>query len=115
MPTMRMAILAFCVVAVDVRVALKCIEHVFSSTTDARRALREISIMRQCNHNNIIKLRPVLLQPAFPLAPWCQCKRDAACMARLRSLAHGCSQPRIVASTARVAFIRPTDHLNQAR
>ena len=44
------------------RVALKCIEHVFSSTTDARRALREISIMRQCNHNNIIKLRPGLLR-----------------------------------------------------
>ena len=38
------------------RVAFKLIRNVFHSSHDARRALREVSIMRQCNHPNIMRL-----------------------------------------------------------
>jgi hypothetical protein len=38
-------------------VAIKYIEDVFMSAMDARRALREISIMRQCAHPNIMALK----------------------------------------------------------
>ena len=41
-------------------VAVKVIEEVFTTTTDARRTLREISILRQCNHPNISKLVTVI-------------------------------------------------------
>lgn len=40
-------------------VALKCITDVFRSTDDAKRALREASILRQCDHPNIIGFRQV--------------------------------------------------------
>lgn len=39
------------------RVAIKVIENVFQTRTDAKRTLREISILRQCNHRNICKIR----------------------------------------------------------
>ena len=38
------------------RVAIKRIEDVFRSRVDAKRTLREITILRQCNHPNISKL-----------------------------------------------------------
>ena len=45
------------------QVAIKRIEDVFRSRTDAKRTLREISILRQCNHPNICKLLDVLVPP----------------------------------------------------
>ena len=39
------------------RVAIKRIDDVFRTRTDAKRTLREITILRQCNHPNICKLR----------------------------------------------------------
>ncbi len=44
-------------------VALKCITDVFRSTEDAKRALREVAILRQCNHSNVIRFREVLRPP----------------------------------------------------
>lgn len=38
------------------RVAIKYMHHIFSSREDATRTLREISIMRQCNHPCICKV-----------------------------------------------------------
>lgn len=43
--------------------AIKRVEEVFSTTTDARRALREISIMRLCKHPNIVVLKDVYALP----------------------------------------------------
>ena len=43
------------------RVALKRIVNVFRTKTDAKRTLREISILRQCHHPNIVKLKFALL------------------------------------------------------
>lgn len=45
------------------RVAIKVIENVFQTRTDAKRTLREISILRQSNHRNICKIRDVLVPP----------------------------------------------------
>eukprot|EP00750_Incisomonas_marina_P008340 INCI15439.1.p1 GENE.INCI15439.1~~INCI15439.1.p1 ORF type:complete len:510 (+),score=90.01 INCI15439.1:99-1628(+) len=45
-------------------VALKFVEDVFMSAMDARRALREISIMRQCAHPNIMALKDVFAPPS---------------------------------------------------
>lgn len=39
------------------RVALKRINNVFRTKTDAKRALREITILRQCHHPNIAELK----------------------------------------------------------
>ena len=39
------------------RVAIKRIDDVFRTRTDAKRTLREITILRQCDHPNICKLR----------------------------------------------------------
>ena len=39
------------------RVALKRIINVFRTKTDAKRTLREISILRQCHHPNIVALK----------------------------------------------------------
>lgn len=47
----------------DKRMAIKRVEEVFSTTTDARRALREISIMRLCKHPNIVVLKEVHALP----------------------------------------------------
>lgn len=44
-------------------VALKCITDVFRSTEDAKRALREVAILRQCHHPNVIGFREVLRPP----------------------------------------------------
>ncbi len=44
-------------------VALKCITDVFRSTEDAKRALREAAILRQCHHTNVIGFREVLRPP----------------------------------------------------
>ena len=44
---------------------MKVIEDVFATTTDARRTLREISILRQSNHHNISKL-VYLMRPPDP-------------------------------------------------
>lgn len=44
-------------------VALKCIQDVFRTTEDAKRALREAAILRQCDHPNIIGFRKVLRPP----------------------------------------------------
>ncbi|KNB43845.1 mitogen-activated protein kinase [Blastocystis sp. subtype 4] len=43
--------------------AVKRIDDVFRTKTDAKRTLREITILRQCNHPNIAKLVNVLLPP----------------------------------------------------
>ncbi|KAK8801135.1 hypothetical protein WA158_001905 [Blastocystis sp. Blastoise] len=43
------------------KVAIKRIDDVFRTKTDAKRTLREIAILRQCNHVNICKLRDVLV------------------------------------------------------
>lgn len=45
-------------------VALKCVTDIFRSSEDAKRALREASILRQCKHPNIVKCRAVLPPPA---------------------------------------------------
>lgn len=39
------------------RVALKRINDVFRTKTDAKRTLREITILRQCHHPNIAALK----------------------------------------------------------
>ena len=39
------------------RVAVKKINDVFRTRTDAKRTLREITILRQCNHPNIAELK----------------------------------------------------------
>ena len=39
------------------RCAVKRIDDVFRTKTDAKRTLREISILRQCNHPNIARLK----------------------------------------------------------
>jgi hypothetical protein len=44
-------------------VAIKVVDGVFNSTTDAKRTLREMSILRQCDHKNVAKCHTVL-QPA---------------------------------------------------
>jgi mitogen-activated protein kinase 1/3 len=46
-----------------IRVAVKIIEDCFTTTTDARRTLREISILRQSTHPNIGKIVTVLQPP----------------------------------------------------
>ena len=38
------------------RCAVKRIDDVFRTSTDAKRTLREITILRQCNHHNIARL-----------------------------------------------------------
>lgn len=43
--------------ALNSRVAIKRIDDVFRTRTDAKRTLREITILRQCDHPNICKLR----------------------------------------------------------
>lgn len=45
-------------------VAIKFVKDVFLSAMDARRALREISIMRQCSHPNIMALKDVFAPPS---------------------------------------------------
>ncbi|KAK8804356.1 hypothetical protein WA588_004571 [Blastocystis sp. NMH] len=45
------------------QVAIKRIEDVFRSRVDAKRTLREITILRQCNHPNISKLLDILVPP----------------------------------------------------
>lgn len=45
------------------KVAIKCIEGVFNTTVDAKRTLRELSILRQCNHPYIVECRTVLRPP----------------------------------------------------
>ena len=53
--------------AVDKRtgeeVAIKRINDVFRTKTDAKRTLREITILRQCNHPNIAKLKDLIVPP----------------------------------------------------
>lgn len=44
-------------------VAIKVVDGVFNSSTDAKRTLREMTILRQCNHKNVAKCHTVL-QPA---------------------------------------------------
>ena len=39
------------------RCAIKRIDDVFRTKTDAKRTLREITILRQCRHPNIAKLK----------------------------------------------------------
>jgi len=45
------------------RMAAKRVDDVFNTTTDARRALREISIMRLCKHPNVVVLKEVYALP----------------------------------------------------
>jgi len=45
------------------RLAIKRVEDVFGTTTDAKRALREISIMRLCRHPNVVLLKNVYALP----------------------------------------------------
>ena len=44
-------------------VAIKVVDGIFNSTTDAKRTLRELSILRQCDHPNVIKCHAVLSPP----------------------------------------------------
>ena len=53
------AVLPGCLVGVH-RVAIKIIHDVFRTSTDARRTLRELSILRQLDHPNICGLYDVL-------------------------------------------------------
>ena len=41
-------------------VAIKVVDGVFNSTTDAKRTLREMSILRQCDHANVARCHTVL-------------------------------------------------------
>lgn len=41
---------------IERRCAVKRIDDVFRTSTDAKRTLREISILRQCKHPNIARL-----------------------------------------------------------
>ena len=43
------------------KVAVKRIDDVFRTRVDAKRTLREITILRQCRHSNIAKLKDILL------------------------------------------------------
>jgi serine/threonine protein kinase len=45
-------------------VAVKVVDGIFNSTTDAKRTLRELAILRQCDHPNIIRCLTVLAPPA---------------------------------------------------
>ena len=45
------------------KVAIKCIEGVFNTTVDAKRTLRELSILRQCNHPYIVHCKTVMRPP----------------------------------------------------
>jgi len=45
------------------KVAIKHVDEVFSSTSKARRSLREISIMRQCQHPNVMELLDIFVAP----------------------------------------------------
>jgi serine/threonine protein kinase len=45
------------------RVAVKCVCDVFRTTTDALRTVREMSILRQCHHPNIITCRSAIRPP----------------------------------------------------
>lgn len=61
--------------------AIKRVEEVFSTTTDARRALREISIMRLCKHPNIVVLKEVHALPDAETFQnlWCVPYSEEAC------------------------------------
>ena len=48
-------------------VAIKRIEDVFISKTDALRILREISILRRLSHPNIVRLENVVKPPPIPV------------------------------------------------
>ena len=41
-------------------VAIKVVDGVFNSSTDAKRTLREMTILRQCDHKNVAKCHTVL-------------------------------------------------------
>jgi serine/threonine protein kinase len=45
-------------------VAIKVVDGVFNSTTDAKRTLREMTILRQCDHKNVARCHTVLAPPA---------------------------------------------------
>mmetsp|Transcript_21710 Transcript_21710/g.69922 ORF Transcript_21710/g.69922 Transcript_21710/m.69922 type:complete len:502 (+) Transcript_21710:17-1522(+) len=45
------------------RIAIKCIERVFNTNTDALRTLRELSILRQCRHPNILHIKHIMIPP----------------------------------------------------
>ena len=44
-------------------VAIKVVDGVFNSTTDAKRTLREMTILRQCDHKNVARCHTVLAPP----------------------------------------------------
>ena len=44
-------------------VALKCVTDIFENSHAAKRALREASILRQCDHPNVVKCKAVLRPP----------------------------------------------------
>ena len=43
--------------------ALKCVTDIFENSHAAKRALREASILRQCDHPNVVKCKAVLRPP----------------------------------------------------
>ena len=49
------------------QVAIKCMSAVFDDVLHAKRLLRELRILRLCNHNNIIKLIEILPPPNYCL------------------------------------------------
>ena len=42
------------------KVAIKKIQHAFDNDTDARRTLREVTLLRQLHHENIVKLVDIM-------------------------------------------------------
>jgi len=49
--------------ATNEKVAIKKISNVFDSPLDARRTLREIKLLRELSHDNIVTLRDVFPPP----------------------------------------------------
>ena len=84
----RFAILPF-----PCRVAIKRIEDVFRSRVDAKRTLREITILRQCNHPNISKLLYVHLVDFIPaISSFLQIHTRSDVCGRSRSMEAGISR-----------------------
>ena len=45
------------------KVAIKKIQNAFENETDARRTLREVTLLRQLHHENVIKLKDIMQPP----------------------------------------------------
>ena len=52
------------------KVAIKRIKPYAGDEWEARHTLREIRLMRHFNHENVLKLRDIMLPPRGPLDQW---------------------------------------------